>query len=124
MSNVNRIKTKQQKRGRGRKPDAKIGDLLSIIDKIHHEEDKMDVECVNKLATYYKILRDQAEGKGKYTEIGIKDQTKAIEYCISRAERLLDEYYSEEESESPETPSSKQEDTSPKPLISLAYNGE
>lgn len=94
-STTNRSKHRQKKRSRGRKPLAKVGDVTSVINLIHHEEDKFDVAVVNKLGKFYEILLQQAEAKGKFADIGIKDQTKAIEYCVKRAESFLDEYYEE-----------------------------
>jgi hypothetical protein len=123
---VNRVKQKQQKRSRGRPPKARLGDVTSIVEAIHFEEDKMDLEVVNKLNAYYKTLREIAEAKGKFSEVGIKDQVKAIEYCIQRAETFLDDYYSEGKEEEA---SKEGEETEVKvketfaPLISLVAEG-
>ena len=121
---VNRVKQKQQKRSRGRPPKPTIGDVDSIVAAIHSAEDKMDVEVVSKLNTYYKTLRDIAEAKNKFESVGIKDQVKAIEYCIDRAESFLDDYYEEDTpvAESDKAPDKKEKPFAP--LISLVAEGE
>ena len=68
----------------------------TIIDAIHNHQDKFDVSIVNNLPKFYDTLMNQALAKGKFENIGIKDQTKAIEYCIKRAEQLMSEHYEEE----------------------------
>ena len=119
-----RFKQKQQKRSRGRPVKPAIGDVDSIVAAIHSAEDKMDVEVVSKLNSYYKTLRDIAEAKGRFNAVGIKDQVKAIEYCIDRAESFLDDYY---EDDTPEVKSDKttdKKDSTFAPLISLVAEGE
>lgn len=118
-----RAKHKQQKRSRGRPANPTVGNVDSIIQNIHIEEDKMDVEVVKKLGAYYKTLRDIAEAKGKFEKVGIKDQVKAIEYCIDRAETFLDEYY-EEDTPSAESSREDKKESSFAPLISLVAECE
>lgn len=92
----NATNQRQKDRVRGRPPKAKVGDIASVIDAIHNHQDKFDVQVVNSLPKMYATLMDQALAKGKFENIGIKDQTKAIEYCIKRAEQMLSEHYEEE----------------------------
>ena len=92
----NAVNQRQKKREKGRPPKAKVGDMAAIIEAIHVHQDKFDVSIVNNLPKMYQVLMDQALAKGKFENIGIKDQTKAIEYCIKRAEEMMSDHYDEQ----------------------------
>lgn len=111
----NRSRQKQKPRGRGRQPNAVVGDYESLLNKIHAEEDRFDVEVANKLQGFYQDMILMAEGKLTLT----KDQLKVIEMCIKRAEKILDDHYAEEDGESSLPKPDIKKDEVAKPLISL-----
>lgn len=88
-----RAKQRQVKRGRGKPASAKVGDIQSVIDRIHQSEDLFDVDVANNLGEFYDILMAVAKGEKEIS----KDQLKVIDMCIKRAEALLDEYYADED---------------------------
>ena len=110
-SKVNLKDQKQKKRTRGRAPNAKVGDVDSIINMILHESDKFDVSVVNQYGKFLQMKLDMANGSGDFTKASLKDRDKAIDFCISRAEDFLSEYFEEEvvSGEATSTPSNSQE---------------
>ncbi|QXN60168.1 hypothetical protein KUA24_101 [Vibrio phage HNL01] len=93
MSSVNRSGSRNNKRPVGRQGVAKVGDYISLIEKLQQESDKFETELANNIDQLYNVMMDLAMGKISPS----KDQVKAVEYMIARAEKILDEHYEDKQ---------------------------
>ena len=100
------------KRGRGRPKKVKAHDIDAIINKVRNEEQRFAAKCADSLGSLFKVIFDLANDD----KAPIKDQVKAVDYCIKFAQTFLEENQDGEKGES-----KPKDGVKPKaPLISLS----
>ena len=113
------------KRGRGRPPKTDPNNPEMIQKRISEQIDKFGAKCADNLDQLFGVMYDVAlKDKVNGEKPSMTNKVSAAKYCISFAQEYLDQHNADENGGIGDEKEEKQEDTSAKPLISLAYNGE